>query len=78
VFEKDQKKNSKPFRGHLAQNSVGGGEGGGVMENQAKCLKNDEKSIYIYILAKFSWGGGKSGRVFEILEKKNSRAPAGT
>jgi len=48
------------------------------MENQAKCLKNDEKSIYIYILAKFSWGGGKSGRVFEILEKKNSRAPAGT
>ena len=49
MFEKDQKKNSKPFRGHLAQNSVGGGEGGGVMENQAKCLKNDEKSIYIYI-----------------------------
>jgi hypothetical protein len=45
-----RKKNSKPFRGHLAQNSVGGGgEGGGVMENQAKCLKNDEKSIYIYI-----------------------------
>jgi hypothetical protein len=31
VFEKDEKKNSKPFRGHLAQNSVGGG---GVMENQ--------------------------------------------
>jgi hypothetical protein len=29
VFEKDQKKNSKPFRGHLAQNSVGGGGRGG-------------------------------------------------
>jgi len=29
VFEKDQKKNSKPFRGHLAQNSVGGGREGG-------------------------------------------------
>jgi len=28
-------------------------------------------------LAKFSWGGGKSGRVFEILEKKfkGSRRP---
>jgi len=53
------KKNSRAPAGTLS-NSVG------EVENQAECFKFGKKKFKgsRRHLAKFSWGGGKSGRVF--------------